>query len=92
MADDNVKATQDGLATVLSNGLVNISINAKGQINKMSLNGGSNVIGSTGVYFDFTSKSVGNKPLNPSKAEIVRQTDDYAEVVYSNTTYGPRYQ
>ena len=92
MADDNVKATQDGLATVLSNGLVEISINSKGQINKMALRGGSNVIGSTGVYFDFTSKGVGNKALNPSQAEIVRQTDDYAEVVYTNTSYGPRYQ
>lgn len=92
MADDHVMATQNGLATVLSNGLVEISINSKGQINKMSLNGGSNVIGSTGVYFDFTSKSVGNKALNPSEAKIVKSSDDYAEVVYSNTTYGPRYQ
>ena len=90
--DDDVKVTQNGMVTTMSNGWVKITIGENGRISNMTYRNGSNLIGSSGVYFDFTSKSLGNKPLSPAKAEIVRQTADYAEVVYSNTSYPPHFQ
>lgn len=66
----------------MSNGLLSITIGNNGRISNMALQGGSNVIGSSGVYFDYTADK--NRALSPVKAEIVRQTDDYAEVLYSN--------
>lgn len=91
-AADKVTATINGLTTTMSNGIVSITIGSNGRISNMTLNGGKNLIGSTGVYFDFTSKALGNKPLSPAKAELVKLTDDYAEVVYTNESYAPRYQ
>lgn len=90
MADSKVTVSQSGLTTTMSNGLVSITIGSNGRISNMTLNGGSNVIGSSGVYFDYTAAS--NTGLSPSKAEIVRQTDDYAEVLYSNTSADVQFQ
>lgn len=56
----------------------------------MSLQGGTNVVSSSGVYFDYTSDK--NHALNPTKVEIVRQTEDYIEVVYSNLENSPSIQ
>ncbi len=91
-AQDKVTVTQNGMTTTMSNGLVAITIGSNGRISNMTYKGGSNVIGSSGVYFDFTSKTLGNKPLSPATAEIVRHDDEYAEVVYSNTSYAPHFQ
>jgi rhamnogalacturonan endolyase len=66
-AEDKVTATINGLTTTMSNGIVSITIGSNGRISNMTLNGGKNLIGSTGVYFDFTSKALGNKPLTPAR-------------------------
>lgn len=91
-AQDKVTVSLSDKTTTMSNGLVSIRINSSGRIDQMQLKGGSNVIGSSGVYFDFTSKSLGNKALSPARAVVLHNTDDYAEVVYVNDSYAPRYQ
>ena len=80
----------DSRVTEMSNGLISITIGSNGRISKMSLKNGTNVIGSNGVYFDYTSDK--NRALSPTEAIIVRHTDDYAEVVYSNTSSNPKLQ
>ncbi len=74
----------------MSNGLISITIGNNGRISQMTPTNGSNVIGSNGVYFDYTSDK--NRALNPSKVDIVQQTADYAEVVYSNMDNHPHLQ
>ena len=89
-ADSKVTVSQSGMTTNMSNGIVKITIGSNGRISNMTLNNGANVIGSSGVYFDYTAAS--NTGLNPGKAEIIRQSDDYAEVLYSNTSDDVRFQ
>lgn len=89
-AGDVTVSVSSGRETKMSNGLVSITIGSNGRISNMALQGGSNVIGSSGVYFDYTADK--NYALSPTKAEIVRQTDDYAEVIYSNPDNNPQLQ
>ncbi|MDE7097326.1 MAG: hypothetical protein K2O47_07535, partial [Muribaculaceae bacterium] len=42
----------------------------------------ANILGSNGIYFDYTSDK--NRALSPVSARIVRQDDDYAEVLYTS--------
>ncbi|MDE6418417.1 MAG: hypothetical protein K2K49_04335 [Duncaniella sp.] len=71
----------------MSNGIITLEIDASGRVNKMfhpsEGNGQTNILGSTGIYFDYTADS--NRQMSPGKAEIVKLTDDYAEILYSNT-------
>ena len=89
-ADQNVSVSVSGKTTTMSNGIVKITIGSNGRISNMTLNGGSNVIGSSGVYFDYTADK--NRALEPDKVEIVSQSDDYAEVLYSNTSADVQFQ
>ena len=90
-AQSNVTATLNGREATLSNGIVKLHIGTNGRADQLTFKG-INLLGSAGIYFDYTAKGLGNKALNPSKAEIVRQDDDYVEVLYSNTTDEIRWQ
>ncbi|NPD90994.1 polysaccharide lyase family protein [Xylanibacter muris] len=90
-AQDNVTMSMKDRTTTMDNGLVRITIGSNGRISNMTRAGSSNnLLGSNGIYFDYTAAS--NQGLNPSKAEIIKQTDDYAEVLYSNTSDNLRFQ
>lgn len=67
----------------MSNGIITLSIDAKGLAKTMKhpANGTTNILGSNGIYFDYTANK--NRTLNAGKAEIVKQTDDYIEVLYT---------
>lgn len=91
-AQQTVKVSQNGLETTMSNGIISLTIGTNGRINTLTVDGSENLIGSTGIYFDHTRKGIGNKPLSPSKAEIISHTDDYAEVLYTNTSYHPQFK
>lgn len=74
--------------TTMSNGLVSITIGSNGRVSAFTPQGGSNVIGSSGIYFDYTADK--NYALSPTKAEVVRKDDDMVEVVYSNLANNPQ--
>ena len=87
----NVTLTKDGNAVTMSNGIVTVGIGTNGRVSSLAYNGNSNLLASSGIYFDYTTSS-GNAGLDPSTVEIVKQTDDYAEVLYSNTKAALRFQ
>lgn len=74
--------------TTMSNGLVTLTIGSNGRVSALTPQGGSNVIGSSGIYFDYTADK--NYALSPTKAEVVRKDDDMVEVVYSNLANNPQ--
>lgn len=92
-AQQDVSLTQSGMTTTMKNGLIEVTINSNGQISTLKSNG-LNAVGTNTVYFDYTASASGLKgePLRPSKAEVIRQTADYAEVLYSNTTSDVQFQ
>lgn len=91
-AQSNVTATlSSNREATLKNGIVTLHIGSNGRADQLTYKG-INLLGSAGIYFDYTCKGPGNKALNPGKAEIVRQTDDYVEVLYSNTSDDLRWQ
>lgn len=87
----DVTMTKSGNAVTMSNGIITISIGTNGRISSLAYNGNSNLLASSGIYFDYTT-AAGNQSLSPSKVEIVKQTADYAEVLYSNTSADPQFQ
>lgn len=87
-ADEVSVSVSSKQETVMSNGLLSVTIGSNGRISNMSLQGENNVLASNGIYFDYTSDK--NRSLSPIKVEIVRQTSDYAEVVYSNMNSSPQ--
>ena len=89
-AQSNVSVSLSNRSTTMSNGIVSINIGSNGRVSSMTCNGSSNLLGSNGVYFDYTAAS--NVGLNPSTAEIIKSTNDYAEVLYSNTSDALRFQ
>ena len=82
----------NGRAATMSNGIITLNIGADGRAGKMyhQANGSSNILGSSGIYFDYTADK--NRSLSPSTVEVVRLTEDYAEVIYSNTSDALRFQ
>lgn len=84
-------ATLDGLAAKMSNGIITLNIGKDGRANKMyhEANGTENILGSSGIYFDYTADK--NRALSPGKAEVVNLTDDYAEILYTNTSADLRF-
>lgn len=76
--------TVSGMSATLDNGLLKIRIGANGRVNYMKpANGNVNLLSDNGIYFDYTAAA--NAALNPDKLEVVRETDDLVEVLYSNT-------
>ncbi len=77
-----VKVT--GMTATLDNGLLKIRVAETGRVNYLRLGDGVvNLMADNGIYFDYTAAA--NAALSPDKVEIVRQTDDMVEVLYSNT-------
>lgn len=90
MADNSVTLTKSGNSVTMANEKVKIEIGSNGRVSSMTYKNGSNLLGSTGIYFDYTASA--NASLSPSKVEIIRQDSDYAEVLYSNTSDALRFQ
>ena len=67
----------------MSNGIITLSIEGSGLAKTMKHpdNGTDNILASNGIYFDYTTNK--NRTLGAGKAEIVKQTDDYIEVLYT---------
>lgn len=83
-ADDGMSVDlQSSRACTMSNGIITLSIDASGKVKTMKhpANGDANILGNNGIYFDYTSNK--NRALSAGKAEIVKQTDDYIEVLYT---------
>lgn len=90
-AQSNVTASIDAAALTasMSNGLVSITINNKGQVASLTSNNRDLIEYSSGGRFYFSlNDQVGYKELAPTSVRMVKQTSDYAEVVYSNPTGG----
>lgn len=82
--EGEMTATVDAtMAATMSNGIITLKIGKDGRAGTMTHkdNGNTNLLGSSGIYFDYTADS--NRSLSPSRAEIVKLTDDYVEVLYS---------
>lgn len=85
MADDVMTVDlKDSRACTMSNGIITLSIDASGKAKTMTHpdNGTDNILDNNGIYFDYTSNK--NRALSAGKAEIVKQTDDYIEVLYTS--------
>ncbi|MDE5839559.1 MAG: hypothetical protein K2H49_01425, partial [Muribaculaceae bacterium] len=65
-------------------GIITLNIDAKGMAKTMKhpSNGSANILGNNGIYFDYTTNK--NRALSAGSARIVRNDDDYAEVVYTS--------
>ncbi len=91
VAQDAPTATISGMSATLKNDKLQIRILQNGRVNYMRTNDGkTNLLGDAGIYFDYTAAA--NAALNPDKLELVRQTDDIVEVLYSNTTGDIKWQ
>lgn len=68
----------------MSNGIITLSINSNGMARTMKhpSYGNANILANNGIYFDYTSDK--NRALSAAEARIVRNDDDYAEVVYTS--------
>lgn len=83
-----VNVTMADKQTTMSNGLIRLIIGANGRISFLKPTSSKvNILGSNGIYFDYTASA--NKAMSPDKVEIIAQNDDYAEVLYTNTTSHP---
>lgn len=89
-AQDDVKLTKSGMSAAMDNGLVKVAIGTDARIKNMTYKGGSNLMGSNGIYFDYTADK--NRALSPSKMEVVRNTPEMCEVLYTNTDGDLRFQ
>lgn len=91
VARSEMTATLNGLSATMSNGIITLNIGKDGRAYKMfhEANGTDNILGSSGIYFDYTADK--NRALSPGKAEIVKLTDDYAEILYTNTSADLRF-
>ena len=88
-SQQNVTATISTSAKTasLDNGIVSISISSAGQVSSLIYNSKDLVNASQNgkFYFSYNDQN-GFHVLSPDAVRIEKQTDDYAEVVYSNTT------
>lgn len=69
----------------MANEFLNVTIGSNGRVSTMNakkMGVSLNILSSSGIYFDYTADA--NTGLNPNRAEIVKQNDDYIEVVYIN--------
>lgn len=86
---DPVKLTVSGKTSRFNNGLINFTVSDAARVSVMKGAGATlNMLSTNGVYFDYTAEK--NAALKPDKFEVIRQDDDYAEVLYSNTTSAVR--
>lgn len=81
----DVSVTVSGMTTTLDNGKLLVKIDGNGRISSMKFNKTKELMESNGVYFDYTTAN-GNKGLSPTKVEIIKETADMCEVLYSATS------
>ena len=96
-AQQSVELTMNGREAMISNGLLNVAIDQYGRVKTLNYEGSENLLGDAtkSIYFDFTCKGTsqsGTKGIAASKVEVIKHTDDYAEVLYTNTSYHPQYK
>ena len=96
-AQQAVTLTQNGREITMSNGILNVVIDQYGRVKTLNYEGSENLLGDAAksIYFDFTCKGTtqsGTKGIAASKVDIIKHTDDYAEVLYTNTQYHPQYK
>ncbi len=84
LADNVTVDLKSDRTCTMSNGIITLSIDSKGMAKTMKhpSNGDANILGNNGIYFDYTTNK--NRSLSAGKARIVRNDDDYAEVVYTS--------
>lgn len=70
--------------SVLSNGIISMSIGNNGIVSSFKQNGKELISGGK-FYYDYTD-SIKNRAFSPDAVRIKKQTADYGEVVYSRTT------
>lgn len=81
----DVSVTVSGMTTTFDNGKLLIKIDSNGRVSSIKFNKNHELLASNGVYFDYTTAD-GNKGLTPSKVEIVKNTPEMCEVLYSSTS------
>ena len=81
----DVSVTVSGMTTTFDNGKLLIKIDSNGRVSSIKFNKNHELLASNGVYFDYTTAD-GNKGLSPSKVEIIKNTPDMCEVLYSATS------
>ncbi|MCM1519645.1 MAG: polysaccharide lyase family protein [Lachnoclostridium sp.] len=80
-----VKLTVVNKQSTFTNGLMRVRISNQARVELIHpFDSKVNMMASNGIYFDYTAES--NTALKPDEMEVIRQDDDYAEVVYRNTT------
>jgi len=70
----------------LSNGIVSMTINSKGQVNYFALNGKDLVNANNKGRFYFSYNSAEYHELSPTLATLTRQTDELVEITHTNNT------
>ena len=88
-SQENVSVSVDSINRTCSmgNGLISISIDSRGQVNSLIYNGKDLIDASKGgkFYFSYNDQDAYYN-LNPEYVRLKKQTDDYAEVVYTHNT------
>jgi hypothetical protein len=88
-AQENISVTANTSSrrAIMSNGIISITINSKGQVDTLIYNNQDLIDASHGgrFYFSYNDQD-GYLELSPGSVRIQKQTDDYAEVVYSNNS------
>lgn len=81
-----VTVTQNANGTVsMKNGMMSMTIGTNGRVSFLKpFKLKSSILGTNGIYFDYTASA--NTGLNPDKIEVIADTEDYGEVLFSNTT------
>ncbi len=79
--------TQNGGSSVVSNGLVTITINAAGQLTQVAKSG-KNLMGSGDTMYASESGGTSYATINASSHSVVQQTVDTVELSFVDTTGG----
>lgn len=81
----DVKMTVNGMNVTMNNGKIVVTIGSNGRVSSYKYNLSKELLGSNGVYFDYTTAQ-GNKALSPSKMTVIKNTPEICEVLYSSTS------
>lgn len=74
-----------GMTTTFDNGRLLVTIGSNGRVSSYKFNKSKELLGASGIYFDYTTKE-GNKALSPSKIKVIKNTPEMCEVLYSATS------
>lgn len=85
----NCTVSLSGRSATLSNGTVTANIGSNGRVSSLKWRD-YNVLSSNGIYFDYTASK--NTQPSYSKAEIVKKTNDYVEVLYTDNSSDLQFQ